>query len=503
MINEPDSVDKMLNLLRLIAIIESSDDAIIGHRLDGTITSWNTSASILYGFSAEEAVGKPISIIVPPELRDEMAGLLERIRRGEKINHHNTVHLRMKDGTKLNVSVTILPVRDKGGNIVGASTIARDITETKRVIEERERIFNLSIDLVMISGFDGYFKELNPACMKTLGWSKEELRSKPYIEFVHPDDRELTVASESTLVNDKLVLTFMNRFRCKDGSYRWISWNSYPFPEEKLIFSAARDVTTEKKLEDFNKEINRKLQETNKELDTFAYSASHDLRAPLRSIDGFSKIMLEDYVDKVDDVGKDYLRRIRAASQLMGQLIDDMLNLSRISRGEFKKETVDLSKIANDIALELKSNSPSRDANFIIADGLIVRGDPHLLKIALENLLGNAWKFTSRHPAATIEFGTVTIDGKKAFFVKDNGAGFDMTYIKKMFIPFQRLHSTEEFPGIGIGLATIRRILDRHGGTIWAEGAVEEGATFYFTLEEEDLMFDAPPRVNGSNAHKK
>jgi signal transduction histidine kinase len=230
-------------------------------------------------------------------------------------------------------------------------------------------------------------------------------------------------------------------------------------------------------------EANKRLAESNKELDAFSYSVSHDLRAPLRSMDGFSQILLEDHADRIDEVGKDYLKRIRAASQLSGQLIDDLMKLSRISRNEMRVETVDLSELGREIAAQLRNSSPDRNVEFVIADGLVARGDPHLLKIAIDNLMGNAWKFTGRHPAARIEFGQDKTDGKKTFFVRDDGAGFDMAYVGKMFAPFQRLHSSDEFPGSGIGLATVRRIIGRHGGMIWAEGAVEKGATFYFTLD--------------------
>jgi PAS domain S-box-containing protein len=250
--------------------------------------------------------------------------------------------------------------------------------------------------------------------------------------------------------------------------------------EERLLIDAIAERVgrvTERRLAE------HRLTESNKELDAFSYSVSHDLRAPLRSMDGFSKVLLEDHADRIDDVGKDYLKRIRAASQLMGQLIDDLLKLSRISRSEMRVETVDLSELGREIAAQLRNSSPGRNVEFVIADGLVARGDPHLLKIAIDNLMGNAWKFTSRHPAARIEFGQDQTDGKKAFFVRDDGAGFDMAYVGKMFAPFQRLHSSDEFPGTGVGLVTVKRIIDRHGGMIWAEGAVEKGATFHFTMD--------------------
>lgn len=220
----------------------------------------------------------------------------------------------------------------------------------------------------------------------------------------------------------------------------------------------------------------------NRELEAFSYSISHDLAAPLRSIDGFSQILLEDYADVLDDEGKDYLSRVRASSQHLGQLIDALLKLSRMTRREIRRESVDLSLTAENIVQVLRISQPDRQAEFVIADGLSVDGDAWLLRIALENLLGNAWKFTGKSLPARIEFGAVEHEGTLAYFVRDNGAGFDMTYADKLFGAFQRLHTIEEFPGTGIGLATVQRIVHRHGGQAWAEGRVGQGATFYFTL---------------------
>jgi signal transduction histidine kinase len=225
------------------------------------------------------------------------------------------------------------------------------------------------------------------------------------------------------------------------------------------------------------------LTAANSELESFAYSVSHDLRAPLRSIDGFSQALLDDCSAMLDEQGKDYLRRACSASMRMGRLIDDLLKLSRISRSEISYEINDLTAIARMIAGELQEAQPERRVEFVIQDGLTDRGDPRLLRIALENLLGNAWKFTENQPQSRIEFGASVTDGESIYFVRDNGAGFDMTYVDKLFIPFQRLHGTDEFAGTGIGLSIVKRIIQRHGGEIRAEGAVEKGATFYFTLQ--------------------
>ncbi len=229
--------------------------------------------------------------------------------------------------------------------------------------------------------------------------------------------------------------------------------------------------------------VNQQLETANKELEAFSYSVSHDLRAPLRSIDGFSQALLEDYADRLDATGKNYLQRIRMAAQRMAELIDALLTLSRVTRAEMRRERVNFTALARTIATELQQRDPERQAEFIIPDGLVADGDRRLLRVALENLLDNAWKFTARQPSARIELGAAPQPGgMPAYFVGDNGAGFDMTYVQKLFGAFQRLHSQGEFRGTGIGLATVQRIIQRHGGRIWAEATVGKGATFYFTF---------------------
>jgi DNA-binding response OmpR family regulator len=224
------------------------------------------------------------------------------------------------------------------------------------------------------------------------------------------------------------------------------------------------------------------LEAKNEELNAFSYSVAHDLRAPLRSLDGFSLALLEDYTDKLDEDGRQYLRYIRESAQQMAVLIDSLLELSRVTRSELRREAVDLTAMAHAIAERLRRSQPERDALFVISEGLIVEGDAGLLAIALENLLGNAWKYSSKRPQARIELASTQMDGRRALFVRDNGAGFDMAYASKLFGVFQRLHTISEFEGTGIGLATVHRIVRRHGGHVWAEGEVDRGATFYFTL---------------------
>jgi signal transduction histidine kinase len=224
------------------------------------------------------------------------------------------------------------------------------------------------------------------------------------------------------------------------------------------------------------------LEEANKELEAFSYSVSHDLRGPLRGIDGFSQALLEDYAEALDAEGQGYLRRVRAATQRMAQLIDDLLMLSRLSRETVRVEAVDLSALARAIVAELKDTDPERRVDVRVAENMCAKGDARLLRVVLENLLRNAWKFTGKHERAKIEFGTTQSNGKPVYFVRDDGAGFDAAYMDKLFGPFQRLHGASEFEGTGIGLATVQRIIHRHGGRVWAEAAVEQGATFLFTL---------------------
>jgi PAS domain S-box-containing protein len=339
---------------------------------------------------------------------------------------------------------------------------------------------------------DGIFLEVNDSFTRMSGYRREEVigRSSADISiWAKAEDRTKML---KILNKEGRVYTQEFEFRVKSGDIRtWLySAETVNVGGEPCLIVLSIDITQRKKAEEGLKQAMVKLEQssaqlkaTNKELETFSYSVSHDLRAPLRSIDGFSQALLEDYRNKLDEHGQEYLNRLRSASQKMGELIDGLLKLSRLTRSEMHQEKVDLSTLADEIATRLQETQPDRRARFIIGSGLIADGDPQMLRVLLENLLGNAWKFTSKTPQAEIEFGISHNGDKKTFFVKDNGAGFDMTYVNKLFGAFQRLHDTAEFPGTGIGLATVQRIINRHGGNIRAEGAAGKGATFYFTLE--------------------
>jgi len=255
---------------------------------------------------------------------------------------------------------------------------------------------------------------------------------------------------------------------------------------EMLAQIQARDLALALARQNLEKRVEERtmeLQHANKELESFSYSVAHDLRAPLRSIDGFVNVFLEEFGQKIDPQGAHYLGRVRMASQRMGQLIDDMLSLSRVVRSNFTPRPIDLAELASAVGAELKHLNPDRQVEFVHPEKLPAMGDASFIRIALQNLLGNAWKFTGKVEKARIELGTTQINGSAAYFVRDNGAGFSMEYIDKLFGVFQRLHTASEFPGTGVGLATVQRIVNKHGGRIWAESEVGKGATFYFTLQ--------------------
>lgn len=273
-----------------------------------------------------------------------------------------------------------------------------------------------------------------------------------------------------------------------------ISLSPLQAEEETLVTAAIRDVTerqlAEEKIKSLNEDLKQRaieLEATNKELEAFSYSVSHDLRAPLRTIDGFSLALLEDYGDQIPDEGRNYLMRVRTAAQRMAQLIDDLLNLSRVTRATINPEPTNLSALALNTIRDLQQAAPERIVEISIAPNIIASSDTRLMKVVFENLLSNAWKFTSKEEYARIEFGAMDDPGHgRVYYIRDNGAGFDMAYVNKLFGAFQRLHTASEFPGIGIGLAIVQRIINRHGGRIWAEGTVGGGATFYFTLSRSE-----------------
>lgn len=618
----------------LSAIVESMDDAVIGATLEGTITSWNTAAERLYGLGSDEFLGQPVTILGLDMPAQEVAGILDRIARGEYVDCFSTVR-RRRDGTLVDVSLSGSPIRDAVGMIVGVSLITRDITTWKQAQEittQQAALLDLSSDAIFVHDFaSNTIHYWNRGAEALYGFSSadavgrvshELLQTVPPISFAavkdiiartgrwegevahtRADGTQVIVMSRwalqcgdgrpdaileiATDISDRkraedarretedrlarivetnadgiLIMGLDRRFtfanaavetmmglprteiigrtstelgwevmsvdgqrheesgerarrgpdsrvsgveillKHRDGRRLIVLSNSAPLLAADGVTMGAvisvTDITERKKMEEDLRCLSVDLEErviertiqlesANRELESFAYSVSHDLRAPLRSLDGFSRILLERYGDAVDERGTRYLMHIRDAAQEMGKLIDALLRLSRVTRADMRQEIVDLSLLARDIVMHLSATTPKRVIDIAIEDGIRVPGDPELLRALLENLLGNAWRYTAKATHASIAFGVMHTDKPPIYFVRDNGAGFDMTYVHKLFVPFQRLHAASEFEGIGIGLATVQRVVHRHGGRVWAEGAVNEGATIYFTLQPEKV----------------
>jgi PAS domain S-box-containing protein len=383
------------------------------------------------------------------------------------------------------------------------SLLSKEIEERKKIedaLGKSEDLYNNAPCGYHSLDKNGVFVRINNTELKWLGYQRDDVVGKmKFTDLI--SNNSLSVFHKSFPRFKELGEIRDLEFEMirKDGSILPILHNATAITDPEGNFLMSRsiifDITERKQAEEEIQKLNQELeqrvaertsqlQSANKELEAFAYSVSHDLRAPLRSIDGFSQILLEEYQDKVNEQGKNYLHRIRAATQRMSQLIDDMLNLSRVSRTEMIIQRINLSEIVHDIADEFNINQPERQVKFIIQEGIEVKGDGQLLRILLENLISNAWKFTSKHANARIEFGKQQQEGEEVYIIRDDGAGFDMNYAGKIFGAFQRLHTDTEFPGTGIGLATVQRIIHRHGGKVWAEGEVEKGATFYFTITQ-------------------
>jgi len=375
--------------------------------------------------------------------------------------------------------------------------IRRRAEEALRKSEELFRNlfrFHAAVKLI-IDPDTGRIIDANEAAVDYYGWSHNQLTQMKIqdINILPPED----VKKAMDKVRDREKIHFEFKHRKADGSVHDVEIFSSEITVrgKEILHSIVHDITERKSAEaeilKMNEELEQRVKErtaqieaSNKDLEAFSSSVSHDLRAPLQIIDGFSYVILEKYGEKLDDIGKDYLVRVRSATQRMAMLIEDLLKLSRVTKLQVQSAKVNLSALVRSIADMVQNNHPQQTVDLSIQEGVFVQADANLLQIALTNLLENAWKFTSKTGHSRIEFGVTVNDSKNVYYIKDNGVGFDMTKANKLFEAFQRFHSQDEFPGTGIGLATVNRIINRHGGSIWADSEPQKGAIFYFTLPE-------------------
>jgi PAS domain S-box-containing protein len=402
--------------------------------------------------------------------------------------------LRRHDGEYRYFSVRAVPVLKDDGTIREWAGIHTDITDrklTEQTLRDGERQFRELADsmpqIVWAAAPDGTFDYYNRRWYEFTGRSEALQGDENWADVVHPDDQHVYLERWHDATRSGAPYEIEYRLRDKAGDYHWFLRRALPVRDSEghitRWYGTCTNIDAVKLTEHVLRCANLEMDASNRELETFSYSVAHDLRSPLRAIDGFSQAILEDNADQLDADGKTNFARVRAASQRMGHLIDGLLSLSRLSRADLRRGRIDVTRAARAIGERLRESDEQRKVDFVVEDGLTADGDGSLVNAVLENLLANAWKFTSQQPKARIDVGATSKDTQQpVFFVRDNGAGFDMAHAGKLFGAFQRLHGASEFPGTGIGLATVQRIVRRHGGQAWAEGEVAHGATFFFTL---------------------
>ncbi|MBD3669837.1 MAG: PAS domain S-box protein [Gammaproteobacteria bacterium] len=513
---------------RISLLLDSTSEAIFGVDLEGNCTFVNQSCLHMLGYDHEdELLGKNIHAMIhhtrpngEPYPKEECRVRLATLA-GKDEHCDEEVHWR-RDGSSFPVEYWSHPIQSNG-HTIGTVVTFVDISErleAEQALRRSEERYALAQEAARIGSWELNMKTNELIWSETIepmfGMQPGEFSGSldDYMSRVHPEDIEMLQSSLSELVGLKNTFETEHRIIWPDGSIHWMAGRAKLYRDEEgkpdRLIGIVQDVTKRHlaevelalhrhQLEKLVDKRTLELKAINQELEAFSYSVSHDLRAPLRSIDGFSQALLEDYTDKLDEVGADYLKRVRRAAQRMGVLIDDMLQLSRVSRRTVEPTEVNISDLAQEIGDELSKQHEQRKVEFHVEPGLIDHADPGLLRILLINLLANAWKFTSKTSSPRISLTMEQTAHGPAYVVADNGAGFDMRYVDKLFGAFQRLHGMDEFEGTGIGLATVQRIINRHGGSIWAESAVNEGARFYFQLHKTEFA-NVQDKMEGSHA---
>jgi PAS domain S-box-containing protein len=481
--------------LLLRAVLETASGLIYAKDRDGRMLIANPPTLELIGRSWQEVEGRTDVEFL--ENREQGLAVMANDRR--IMDSGRTEVLEERVGSDHDIRTwlsTKSPLRDEAGQIIGLVGLSQDITARKaaeqklldlnetleaRVAErtqERDRAWNTSQDLLLVLDGAGIFRAVNPAWTTVLGWGRDELLEHNILEFIHPDDHSGSIGALAR-AGSALVSKYENRYRHKDGKYRWIEWSAAPAGDR--VYASGRHVTAQKEAEFALAEKTAQLEMSNKELESFSYSVSHDLRAPLRAIDGFGRMLEEDYAARLDDEGRRLLSVIRDNSRRMGRLIDDLLAFSRLSHAPLAATAVEVDSMVREVIEEIAPRATS-SVTFDVGKLQMIYGDRGLLRQVWINLLSNAIKYSAKQSAPRVEVRSRAEGTEIIYSIRDNGVGFDMKYADKLFGVFQRLHSATEFSGTGVGLAIVQRILTRHGGRIWAEGTLDQGAVFSFAL---------------------
>jgi PAS domain S-box-containing protein len=473
----------------LSTTLGSIGDAVIATDMNGAVTFMNYVAQSLTGWDLEEARCKSIDLvlnIVNEETRQPVENPVKKVfREGKVVGLADHTRLISKKGKEFDIEDSAAPITTAAGENLGVVLVFRDITELKKAREELEGVFTLSIDMICIAGYDGYFKRLNPAWEKTLGFSTEELMARPYSELVHPEDREATIQRAENFKTNGNIVAFTNRYLCKDGSYKWLMWNATPFAEQRRIYAVARDITEFKQMQEGLVLAKEEAERSNKFKDQFLSTMSHELRTPLNAVMGFSDMLSEERYGPLNDRQRRYVTHINTGGRHLLRLINDILDLSKIEAGRLQLaiESVPIKPSFAEVFDCLRPLADKKSQTLVVQSlpNLYVRADATRLRQVLMNLVGNAIKFTPE--GGKIELAAQQLGEVVRVEVRDSGPGIPEGEQQRIFEAFHRLQQSDKTSeGTGLGLAITRRLVELHGGRLGLESILGSGSCFYFTL---------------------
>jgi PAS domain S-box-containing protein len=475
----------------LAAIVRSSDDAILSKDRNAIVTSWNEAAERLYGYSADEVVGQSVAIIIPPERQGEEFEIIDRILTGERVEHYDTERVR-KDGKRVAVSLTASPIHGPDGEVVGVSTQARDLSETQRALQHAEQRFHgVPVGIAIIDLEGGEYRgvrQVNAEMTRLLGYSAAELAALSPGELTHPDDAEgERILFEDLVAGRRNSFGIEKRNRHKDGHWIWV-WLTVSLVDQeeppRAALAHVLDISQRKVAETELELAQRNLERSNAELDQFAYVASHDLKEPLILLSAYARMLSERHGDALDEEGRTFLGHVRDEAGRMKSMIDDLLDYSRLQTRAEDASRVELAAVLDTALRTLAPRIDEAGARIDVQGPLpAVQGSPVRFERVFRNLIGNAIKFHGEQPPV-VTVAAERADGEWVVSVSDNGIGVDPSKAERIFDVFQRLHSQEQYPGTGMGLAICKRIVERHGGRIWVDPVPGGGSCFKFALPE-------------------